>query len=206
MLSRLFGAAKLVHGRPAPGDNVMKFDHSRRVASAAGALEAATAALASFVDRLDHDVCRRPLPGGWTPAEHAAHVALTNDVFLSVLTGGAGCTGPIAPYRGQSDYSDSTWNMDAPPPVAAPPILIPPPGIDKVSALAHLHRSGANLRAAMSQLDPELAACCVRLPWAAISVYQMCEWASGHTLRHMTQINRELQTAAMRASEVETGV
>jgi hypothetical protein len=54
------------------------------------------------------------------------------------------------------------------------------------------------LRPAIATLDPELARHCVRLPLASISVYQMCEWASGHTVRHLTQVNRELQIAVMR--------
>lgn len=177
--------------------------HSHRVTSAAFALDAATAALVSFIDQLSDSTCHQPLPGGWSPAGHAAHVALTNDVFLGVLKGGAGCSGPIAPYPGTSDYSDSTWSMDAPPPAMAPPILIPAPGIDRGAATAHLRGSGARLSAAIQNLDPDLALYCVRLPWAAVSVYQMCEWASGHTLRHITQINRELQTGVMRARALE---
>ena len=181
----------------------MNSQHSHRVTSAAGALDAATAALVSFIDQLSDRVCHQALPGGWSPAGHAAHVALTNDVFLGVLKGGPGCAGPIVPYQGTSDYSDSTWSMDAPPPATAPPILIPAPGIDRAAATAHLRSSAANLRSAIRDLDPELALYCVRLPWAAVSVYQMCEWASGHTLRHITQINRELQAGVMRARALE---
>lgn len=182
----------------------MNSNHSRRVANAAFALDAATAALVSFIDQLSDGVCHQPLTGGWTPAGHAGHVALTNDVFLSVLKGGAGCSGPISAYQGVSDYSESTWNMDAPPPATAPPILIPSPGVERTAASAHLRSSGAKLRAAIGDLDPELALHCVRLPWAAVSVYQMCEWASGHTLRHITQINRELQIGVMRGTALES--
>ncbi|MEX2273069.1 MAG: DinB family protein [Vicinamibacterales bacterium] len=181
----------------------MTWYHSHRMTSAGIALDAGTAALLSFVDQLSEDACHRPLPGGWTPAGHVEHVALTNDVFLGVLKGGAGCSGPISPYQGTSDYSDSTWSMDAPPPATAPPILIPSAGIDRVAASAHLRSSSARLCAAIRDLDTELALYCVRLPWAAVSVYQMCEWASGHTLRHITQINRELQIGVMRAPQVE---
>lgn len=176
----------------------MSLNHAQRVTAAATALDAATAAFLSFLNGLPESTSLQPLPGGWTPAGHAAHLALTNDVFCSVLKGGAGCTGPIAPFEGPSDYSDGTWSMDAPPPAMAPPILIPPAGIGVAEASAQLRESVARLRPATAALDPTLARYCVRLPWAAVSVYQMCEWASGHTVRHIVQINRELQIGVMR--------
>ena len=175
----------------------MSPNHVHRVTAAATALDAATAAFLSFLNGLPETTTLQPLPGGWTPAGHAAHLALTNEVFLSVVKGGAGCTGPIAPYEGTSDYADSTWNMDAPPPAMAPPILIPPAGISRADASAQLRESVASLRPAIATLDPKLSLYCVRLPWAAVSVYQMCEWASGHTVRHIVQVNRELQLAVM---------
>ncbi len=97
-------------------------------------------------------------------------------------------------------YSDGTWNMDAPPPTMAPPILIPPAGISRADAAAQLRESVARLRPVIAALDPTLALYCVCLPWAAVSVYQMCEWGSGHTIRHMVQMNRELQLGVMRGS------
>lgn len=176
----------------------MTLNHAQRVTAAATALDAATAAFLSFLDGLPESTTLQPLPGGWTPAGHAAHIALTNEVFFSVVKGGAGCSGPIAPYEGTSDYTDGTWNMDAPPPATAPPILIPPAGIGRAHAAAQLRASAARLRPAIAALDPDLARYCVRLPWAAVSVYQMCEWASGHTVRHIVQVNRELQIGVMR--------
>jgi hypothetical protein len=175
----------------------MQANHTQRVTAAATAFDAATAAFLVFLDRLPESVAQRRLPGGWTPAGHAAHLALTNDVFHGVVKGGAGCSGPIAPYEGTSDFADTTWNMDAPPPAMAPPILIPPVGIGRADAAALLRESAVRLRPALATLDPTLALYCVRLPWAAVSVYQMCEWAAGHTVRHISQVNRELQIAAM---------
>jgi hypothetical protein len=172
----------------------MNSNHAQRVAAAAVAFEAATDAFVSFFDRLSDSVSHARLPGGWTPAGHAAHLALTNDVFCGVLKGSA----PIVPFPGTSDYSDDTWTMDAPPAATAPPILIPPANIRGADAVAHLRASSVALRAAIDQLDADLARQCVRLPWAAVSVYQMCEWASGHTVRHIVQVNRELQIGVIR--------
>jgi hypothetical protein len=185
--------------RPYPRQEVfMQANHALRVTNAATAFDAATNAFLSFLNGIPERASVQPLPGGWTPAGHAAHLALTNDVFHSVLKGGAGCTGPVAPFEGLSDYADDTWSMDAPPPAMAPPILIPPAGIGCAEASALLRESAARLRPALATLDPTLGVYCVRLPWATVSVYQMCEWAAGHTVRHIAQINRELQLAVMR--------
>lgn len=177
--------------------------HQRRLRSAASSLEAATAAFLAFLDRLPDAIVCEPLPGGWTPAGHASHLALTNDVFLGVIQGGAGCSGPIAPFEGTSDFSEVAWHMDAPPSAIAPSILIPPLLISRERAAAHLAESAAKLRPAIDALDSDTATLCVRLPWAVVSLSQMSEWASGHTVRHLVQVNRELQIAAMRGMPAE---
>ena len=175
----------------------MSWTHAQRVTGAARAFDAATAAMLSFVDALPDEGADQRLVGGWTASGHLAHLALTNDVFFSVVNGGKGCTGPITAFEGHSDYSDGAWNMDAPPPATAPPILIPPDGIRRRDAAAQLRASAERLRPAIEALDPALAVYCVRLPWASVSVYQMCEWAAGHTVRHLGQVNRELQMGIM---------
>ena len=173
----------------------MSSTHKDRVAAATTSLDAATAAFLAFLDRLPETVAVQSLPGRWTPAGHAAHVALTNDVFFGVLQGG----GPIAAFEGTSDFPDEKWSMDAPPGgVVAPGILIPPPEIGRAAAAAQLRESAERLRPAIAALDEKRAASCVRLPWNVVSLYQMSEWAGGHTLRHLAQVNRELQLATSR--------
>ncbi len=172
--------------------------HHQRVSAAATSLEATTAAFLTFLKHLPAAAAIEPLRGRWTPAGHAAHLALTNDVFLSVIQGGTGGTGPIAAFEGTSDFSDEQWSLDAPPsPVVAPSILIPPADIGRSAAAAQLRQSAAKLLPAIASLDPKLATLCVRLPWNVVSLYQMCEWAGGHTVRHLSQVNRDLQIAAM---------
>ena len=178
----------------------MSWNHRDRLAAAASAFEAASAAFMLFIERLPDELVHEPLPGGWTPAGHAKHVALTNEVFLSVTRHGPACSGPITPFEGHSDYSDATWSMDAPPAASAPPILVPPEGVTRDYGLASVRDTIPSLSDAIRTVTPDLAVQCVRLPWATISVYQMCEWASGHTLRHLQQVNRELQMRAMGAA------
>ena len=147
------------------------------------------------VDSLPDPAAVQPLRARWTPAGHASHIALTNDVFFGVLAGG----GPLAAFAGQSEFPDDKWSMDAPPSgVVAPGILIPSPGVGRAAASAQLRASAARLKPAIEALDETRAELCVKLPWNVVSLYQMCEWAGGHTLRHLSQVNRELQLAASR--------
>ncbi len=64
--------------------------HESRTAAAIRSLDASTAAFIVYIEQLPEPTTVQPLPGGWTPAGHASHLALTNDVFFSVLHGGAG--------------------------------------------------------------------------------------------------------------------
>lgn len=171
----------------------MSVNHQTRAAAAATSLGATTAAFLSFLDHLPDVTAIHPLPGGWSPAEHAAHLALTNDEFSGVLMGG----GPMSAFDGTSHFRDDQWTLGAPPTgVSAPPILIPPPGMGPAAAAAQLRASVARLKPAIAGLDPTVATLCVQLPWAVVSVYQMCEWGGGHTAHHLAQVNRELQLAA----------
>lgn len=167
--------------------------HEARITAADRSLAASTAAFIAYLEQLPDRLAVESLPGGWTPAGHASHLTLTNDVFLGVLRG----TGPLTAFEAVSDFSDERWHLDAPPTgVVAPSILVPPSGIGCVEAIAQLRASIARLRPAITALDPTLAKQCVRLPWNVVSVYQMTEWAGGHTVRHLRQISRELQLAA----------
>lgn len=175
----------------------MRSEHDTRITAAVTSLESATAAFIAYLAQLPEAVTVATLPGGWTPAGHAAHLALTNSVFVGVITGG----GPLTPGPGTSDFSDGRWNLDAPPTdVIAPSILVPPAGIGRSDALANLRQSVDRLSSAIKSIDPALAATCVKLPWAMVSLYQMAEWGGGHTMRHLTQVSRELQLAATRSA------
>ena len=179
----------------------MQFDHAQRVIAAAEAAEIATATYLAFLERMSEEECLRPLPGGWTPAQHAGHLALTADVFRGAILGGPACCG-VEPFVGRSDFLDDAWSMDTPPPAVAPPIIIAPATIARSEAATHLRKAIAELSPVIRSMTPERGRMAVRLPWAVVSVYQMAEWASGHTIRHITQVNRERQQAAMRPAAV----
>ena len=172
--------------------------HDLRVRAAAMSLDAATAAFLSFLSQLPEPISETPPTGGWSPSGHAWHLALTNDVFSGALIG----DGPITPVAGTSDFIDAQWNFTAPPRVAAPGILIPPAGAKRADAAARLRESAKRLRPLIESMDASRGALTVQLPWNRVSVYQMTEWATGHTLRHLSQVGHELHLSGQRAPAV----
>lgn len=173
----------------------MSATHDARVRSASLSLEAATQAILGFMDAMPELRTAEPLIGEWTPAAHVWHVALTNDVFSGILTGG----GPILAAPGTPDFTDAQWSFNAPPLVPSPDILLPPPDARRAPAVAKLRESVARLRPLIESLDRGRATLTVQLPWARVSVYQVVEWSAGHTLRHLSQIGRELHLSVLRS-------
>lgn len=172
--------------------------HDRRVRAAAMSFDAATAAFLSFLSQLPESISDKPLTGGWSPTGHAWHLALTNDVFSGALIG----DGPITPVAGTSDFTDAQWNFAAPPRVAAPGILLPPADATRADAVASLRASATRLRPLIESLNASRGALTVQLPWNRVSVHQMTEWATGHTLRHLSQVGYELHLSGVQTPAV----
>lgn len=168
----------------------------RRVCGAVFLLDAATRGLLNFFDTLPAVVTTDPLVGGWTPAGHLWHLALTHDVFSGVLRG----DGPVRSELGTSDCTDDQWSFNAPPSGPAPAVLVPPSDIAAAAAQQRLQESVARLRPLIEELNVKTAIETVQLPWGRVSVCQTGEWAGGHTLRHLSQVGRELHRSALRDS------
>jgi hypothetical protein len=95
--------------------------------------------------------------------------------------------GPL--FRGESDFDDHSWNLDAPPTgVEAPGLLQPPLRVTRHAAVERIRSSAKRLSTLLEQLTPEHGSeMCVQVPWATISLYQLVERAGGHTLRHVAR-------------------
>jgi hypothetical protein len=171
---------------------------SLRLQSATSSLRASTAAFSGFLGALPAERAVLPLPGGWSPAAHVLHVAMTNEVFAAVLSG----TGPLPLDDEPSDYGEIDWHFAAPPPAVAPPLIMPDLAVTGPVAAARLSASAETLAAAMVRQSVSGVGRRVHLPWGRISFLQMCEWATGHTLRHVSQVGRELQLAAARPQAI----
>ena len=131
-----------------------------------------------------------PRNGGWSATQIGYHAGLTLDWFA----GAFGRTGATLPFRGESDFPDEYWNLDAPPMgVQVPAILQPPSRVSRQEAVECIRKSAERLHPFLRDLTAEDGAeMCVTVPWATISLYQLAEWAGGHTLRHLGQMRRAL--------------
>jgi len=103
-------------------------------------------------------------------------------------------TGVTLPFRGESDFGDHSWNLDAPTMgVEAPGLLQHPLRVTRYEAVERIRSSAKRLSPLLERLAPEDGSeMCVQVPWAIISLYQLAEWAGGHTLRHLGQMKRAL--------------
>jgi hypothetical protein len=176
----------------------MSLTHDARLRGATLSLEAATHALAGFIELLPEQIAASRLIGGWTPAAHVWHVALTNDLMGAVMRGDA----PIQAVPGVPDFTDEQWSFASPPVGPAPDVLVPPLDVTASAAVKRLQASAAPLRPVIESLETQRAVLTVQLPWGCVSVYQLAEWAGGHTLRHLSQIGRELHVSALRAPAI----
>ena len=173
----------------------MSSTYEPRIQSAALSLSAATAAFLGFLQTLPDETANTPLPGGWTPGGHAWHLALANEVFRDTFTGAGG----LPTFDGVSDFTDETWSFNAPPLVGTPASMAPPAIVDSTAAGSKLTESTRELVRAIEAMTPERSALCVKL-WNTVTLLQLAEWSTGHTLRHLSQIGRELQLSAAGAA------
>jgi uncharacterized damage-inducible protein DinB len=158
---------------------------------AADAFEARTKDLVARLERFSDDAAiRHPAEGGWTPAQIAWHVALTNDLFTGVLTG-------AMPYASPAPAGfKETFSFDSiPPKLKTFPMLEPPVTATKSEALSRLQASTTNVASAMRGLSEERCGYCVNLPFGTLSMRQFGDFAVAHVVRHTKQIERAVASA-----------
>jgi hypothetical protein len=167
----------------------MATSHDERLRANIKAFSDANERVLGRLERLQDDVAHRAPPGGWSAAQIGWHVAATSDWFADVLSG----TGALQAKPGRSDFEDGKFGPAVVPKAIAPGVLVPPAAAKRDDAIGRLRASGVRLRPAIAGLTAERGARdCVTLPWATISLYQVCEWASGHALLHLGQMERVL--------------
>jgi len=163
--------------------------HADRITQLLTRLDEATS---RFTQRLERAGARaEQAESGWTPAQMAAHVAMVNDNFTSVIDGSAGVATEAA-----ADFAERPWQEVAtaiPEKFEAPSRFTPPPSISAAEAVGLVRDSAARLREALAGLSAEHGARCFtnRLV-GTVTVYQAGEWAIAHIIRHNQQAKRAL--------------
>ena len=170
--------------------------HERRIA---GMQEAFREAYGRFVARLKSaplDVAEQSPPdGGWSPAQIAWHVAAVNTAFAALISGER--QAPPLP----DGFVERPWdeiNKTTPQKIEASGASLPPPGVNMSDALAALDASAMKIESALASLTPERGSGfgITHPAVGTVSLYQVGEWATVHTIRHNAQAKRVLTLLA----------
>lgn len=166
--------------------------HDERIRRAREAFREAHERFLTRLRQAPPDRAERPADdGGWSPAQIAWHVAAVNTAFAALLTGER--QAPPLP----DGFIERTWDeigASTPAKIEAGEAVRPPAGVRMADALAALEASARKLDAGLSALTSERAS---RLgvthkAVGTVSLYQVGEWATVHTIRHNAQAKRVL--------------
>jgi len=168
--------------------------HRARVGHLRESFAEANERLVARLRGADDEVARRvPESGGWSAAQIGWHVARVTTRFAGIMSGELPGAQPVA-----SDFVERPWAEIAPTVaerLEAPPSVQPPPGVTRMQAIAALEASGMKLARALDAVTLERGARqCISSPivGGAINLYQVCEWATAHVIRHNKQAKQVL--------------
>ena len=166
--------------------------HDERIAQVRRTFREAHARFTARLKAAAPDAAERtPEDGGWSAAQIAWHVAAVNTAFAALLSGER----PVPPLP--PDFSERSWeDISTSIPVKIEPTgrSIPPAAVRMADALAALDTSAEKIDAALSVLTPDRGSSFGVTHGAVgtISLYQVGEWATAHTIRHNVQAKRIL--------------
>jgi hypothetical protein len=168
-------------------------NHDARIGSIVFSFEEAMTRFRGRMSSADPAAAERvPAGGGWTPSQVAAHVAMVNTSFASILDGSRPAAQP-AP----EGFVERSWAAIAggmPEKLEAPSRVHPPAEVSRDAAVELLAASETRLAAALRALDAERARLTIESPIVGgrVSLYQVGEWAVAHVIRHNKQVKRLL--------------
>ena len=149
-----------------------------------------------FVDRLAGVPAERaeavPSAGGWSAAQIGWHVAAVDAAFAGLLSGDRPSQRLADGFREQ-DWSELAAAL--PLKLEASRGVTPPPDVRHADALSALAESSGKLEAALRALTPDRGAQfgVTHRAIGTVTLYQLGEWATAHTIRHNAQAKRILQ-------------
>jgi hypothetical protein len=161
---------------------------------AAGILARFTAAQTTLLTKL------REMPPGaaqqqiddehWSAAQLGCHVALTNELIASVITGDRPMAEPAPPGFHES-FAGGATGM-----VKVFPTLQPPEIVGRDAALERLRLSGQRMCKAIASLTPERGGgLVVALPFGTLSLFELADYTANHVARHASYVERPVVRA-----------
>jgi hypothetical protein len=126
----------------------------------------------------------------WSAAQLGCHVALTNELVASVITGVEPMAKP-APPGFEESFAGGTTGM-----VKVFPTLQPPDIVGRDAALERLRLSGQRLSKAIASLTPERGSgYVVALPFGTLSLFELAAYTADHVARHASYVERPVVRA-----------
>jgi DinB superfamily len=138
------------------------------------------------------DVAERvPPDGGWSAAQIGWHVAAVDTAFADLISG----VRPSQPLP--ADFRERAWSalaIEIPAKLQASGRVVPPAGVRHDDVLNALAASAQKLDEALQSLTPDRASHfgVTHRAVGTITLYQVGEWATAHTIRHNAQAKRLL--------------
>ena len=129
--------------------------------------------------------------GGWTPAQIGAHVAAFNSLLAGVVSGDAPGAQPAPDGFAETPWADLTVALQGR--LETPDLLQPPSDVTREAALQALAEGAAQVAAAFGGLTEARARLTFTYaPVGTLTLPQVGEWMTAHTIRHNAQLKRVL--------------
>jgi uncharacterized damage-inducible protein DinB len=134
---------------------------------------------------------RMPADGGWSAAQIGWHVATVDRMFADLVSGAR----PSQPLPG--DFHERTWTevvAGIPRKLEASGGSLPPSGVTRDEALTALAASAQKLDAALEGLAEDRGSRfgVTHKAIGTVTLAQIGDWATAHTIRHNAQAKRVL--------------
>ena len=171
----------------------MTESHSDRMARVRQAYLTAHARFAKRLTDAPADAVERvPDDGGWSAAQIGWHVAAVDASFAGLVSGEQPGAKPLPEGVSETPWSEIVRGI--PGQLQAGKRVQPPAGVRRDEALTELARACAKLDAALAGLDESRGAgqAITHPVVGTVTLRQIGEWATAHTIRHNAQAKRIL--------------
>ena len=166
--------------------------HSDRIARMRRAYEEAHGRFVSRLQSVPADLAERvPAEGGWSAAQIGWHVAAVDAGFADLMSGAR----PTQPLP--EDFRERQWidvAAEVPAKLQAPRSVTPPDHVRRDEVLIALEASARKVVEALQALTADRASRfgVTHRSVGTVTLYQVGEWATAHTIRHNAQAKQVL--------------
>ena len=168
-------------------------EHLAHVRHLREAFAAANERLVARLRRTDDAAAEARAEGAWSAAQIGWHVARVSTQFAGLISGERPGAEPLP-----DGFRAREWTAIAaeiPDRLQAPRGVEPPAAVRRAEAIAELEASGVRMARAFDRLTPDRGGgfgITSPIVGGTITLFQLCEWATAHVIRHNRQAKRVL--------------